>query len=150
MSKQKELFANEEIAEAEKTKLQPPPMYKVVLNNDDYTPMEFVVEVLQKFFGMDLDKATQVMLSVHYSGKGVCGMFTAEIAETKVVLLDIHLHLTSELGRPVRDHFDLLDLLHLCPTIHYECVIDRDAVDVLDAKSLKLSKLLFEAWKLIR
>lgn len=72
MSKQKELFANEEIAEAEKTKLQPPPMYKVVLNNDDYTPMEFVVEVLQKFFGMDLDKATQVMLSVHYSGKGVC------------------------------------------------------------------------------
>ncbi len=53
----------------QKTKLQPPPMYKVVLNNDDYTPMEFVVEVLQKFFGMDLDKATQVMLSVHYSGK---------------------------------------------------------------------------------
>ena len=70
MSKQKELFANEEIAEAEKTKLQPPPMYKVVLNNDDYTPMEFVVEVLQRFFGMDLEKATQVMLSVHYSGKG--------------------------------------------------------------------------------
>ena len=55
MSKQKELFANEEIAEAEKTKLQPPPMYKVVLNNDDYTPMEFVVEVLQRFFGMDLE-----------------------------------------------------------------------------------------------
>jgi ATP-dependent Clp protease adaptor protein ClpS len=71
MSKQKELFANEEIAEAEKKKLQPPHMYKVVLNNDDYTPMEFVVEVLQRFFGMDLEKATQVMLSVHYSGKGL-------------------------------------------------------------------------------
>ena len=84
MSKQKELFANEEIAEAEKTKLQPPPMYKVVLNNDDYTPMEFVVEVLQKFFGMDLDKATQVMLAVHYDGKGICGVYTADIAETKV------------------------------------------------------------------
>lgn len=65
MSKQKELFANDEIAEAEKTKLQLPPMYKVVLNNDDYTSMEFVVGVLQKFFGMDLDKAIQVMLSVH-------------------------------------------------------------------------------------
>ena len=72
------------------TELQPPPMYKVVLNNDDYTPMEFVVEVLQKFFGMDLDKATQVMLSVHYSGKGVCGMFTAEIAETKVVQVNTY------------------------------------------------------------
>ena len=90
MSKQKELFANEEIAEAEKTKLHPPPMYKVVLNNDDYTPMEFVVEVLQRFFGMDLEKATQVMLSVHYSGKGVCGTFTAEIAETKVVQVNTY------------------------------------------------------------
>ncbi|MGL6517608.1 ATP-dependent Clp protease adapter ClpS [Aeromonas caviae] len=90
MSKQKELFANEAIAEAEKTKLQPPPMYKVVLNNDDYTPMEFVVEVLQRFFGMDLEKATQVMLSVHYSGKGVCGTFTAEIAETKVVQVNTY------------------------------------------------------------
>lgn len=90
MSKQKELFANEEIAEAEKTKLQPPPMYKVVLNNDDYTPMEFVVEVLQRFFGMDLDRATQIMLSVHYSGKGVCGTFTAEIAETKVVQVNTY------------------------------------------------------------
>lgn len=90
MSKQKELFANEEIAEAEKTKLQPPSMYKVVLNNDDYTPMEFVVEVLQRFFGMDLEKATQVMLSVHYSGKGVCGTFTAEIAETKVVQVNTY------------------------------------------------------------
>ena len=60
MSKQKELFANEEIAEAEKTKLQPPPMYKVVLNNDDYTPMDFVVVVLQTVFAMSREKATQV------------------------------------------------------------------------------------------
>ena len=65
-------------------KLHPPAMYKVVLNNDDYTPMDFVVEVLQKFFRMSIEQATDVMLSVHYQGKGVCGIFTAEIAETKV------------------------------------------------------------------
>jgi len=62
-----------------------PPMYRVVLLNDDFTPMEFVVEVLQMFFGMDHDRATQVMLHVHTRGKGVCGVFTFEIAETKVV-----------------------------------------------------------------
>jgi ATP-dependent Clp protease adaptor protein ClpS len=62
-----------------------PPMYKVVLLNDDFTPMDFVVEVLQLFFGMDHDRATQVMLHVHTRGKGVCGVFTFEIAETKVV-----------------------------------------------------------------
>ncbi|WMC11450.1 ATP-dependent Clp protease adapter ClpS [Oceanimonas pelagia] len=75
---------DDKLKEAEETALQPPPMYKVILNNDDYTPMDFVVEVLQKFFAMDMDKATEVMLSVHYQGKGVCGLFTAEIAETKV------------------------------------------------------------------
>ncbi|MFM2483913.1 ATP-dependent Clp protease adapter ClpS [Celerinatantimonas yamalensis] len=67
------------------TRLRPPSLYKVVLNNDDYTPMEFVVEVLQRFFNMDLEKATEVMLTVHYQGKGICGVFTAEVAETKVV-----------------------------------------------------------------
>ncbi|MDX1454888.1 MAG: ATP-dependent Clp protease adapter ClpS [Gammaproteobacteria bacterium] len=64
-------------------KLKRPPLYKVVLLNDDYTPMEFVVEILQKFFRMDRTKATQVMLNVHTKGKGVCGVFTYEIAETK-------------------------------------------------------------------
>lgn len=62
-----------------------PPMYRVILLNDDFTPMEFVVEVLQTFFRMDHDRATQVMLHVHTRGKGVCGVFTFEIAETKVV-----------------------------------------------------------------
>ena len=61
-----------------------PPMYQVVLLNDDYTPMDFVVEVLQVFFGMNREKATQVMLHVHTRGKGVCGVFTREVAETKV------------------------------------------------------------------
>lgn len=60
-----------------------PPLFKVVLVNDDYTPMEFVVEVLQTFFYMDRNKATQIMLHVHTRGKGVAGVYTYEIAETK-------------------------------------------------------------------
>ncbi|MBB1488497.1 ATP-dependent Clp protease adapter ClpS [Oceanospirillum sediminis] len=68
-----------------KPELKQPPMYKVVLLNDDYTPMEFVVEILTTFFNMDQDKATQVMLAVHTKGKGVCGVYTRDIAETKCV-----------------------------------------------------------------
>ncbi len=62
-----------------------PPLYQVVLINDDYTPMEFVVHVLEQFFTMNRDKATQVMLHVHTRGKGVCGVFSREVAETKVI-----------------------------------------------------------------
>lgn len=65
--------------------VKPPPMYRVILLNDDYTPMDFVIEILRTFFGMSHDRATQVMLHVHTRGKGVCGVFTFEIAETKVV-----------------------------------------------------------------
>ena len=64
-------------------KLKKPPLYKVVMLNDDYTPMEFVVEVLQVFFGMSREKATQVMLAVHTTGKATCGIFPRDIAETK-------------------------------------------------------------------
>ena len=70
--------------EEAKPKLKRPPLYKVVLLNDDFTPMEFVVHVLEVFFGMGREKATEVMLHVHTRGKGVCGVFTYEIAETKV------------------------------------------------------------------
>jgi ATP-dependent Clp protease adaptor protein ClpS len=70
--------------ETAKPKLAKPPLWKVVLLNDDYTPMEFVVEVLQVFFRLDKEQATRVMLHVHQKGKGVCGVFTREIAETKV------------------------------------------------------------------
>ncbi|MDN6297460.1 MAG: ATP-dependent Clp protease adapter ClpS [Halomonas sp.] len=63
--------------------LAKPPMYKVVLHNDDYTPMDFVVEVLQAFFYLESEAAVQVMLAVHTQGKATCGVFTRDIAETK-------------------------------------------------------------------
>jgi len=66
-----------------KPKLAKPPMYKVVLINDDYTPMDFVVDVLRSFFSMNVEKATQIMLKVHTEGKGVCGVFSKDVAETK-------------------------------------------------------------------
>jgi ATP-dependent Clp protease adaptor protein ClpS len=61
-----------------------PPRFKVILLNDDFTPMDFVVEVLQTFFGLDRENATRVMLQVHTRGKGVCGVYTRDVAETKV------------------------------------------------------------------
>ncbi|MBZ5486334.1 ATP-dependent Clp protease adapter ClpS [Halomonas aquamarina] len=63
--------------------LAQPPLYKVVLHNDDYTPMDFVIEVLQEFFNLDSEKAVQIMLAVHTQGKATCGIFTRDIAETK-------------------------------------------------------------------
>ena len=66
------------------TRVKPPPLYKVMLLNDDYTPMEFVVLVMQKFFAMDRERAIQIMLKVHTEGVGVCGVFPKDIATTKV------------------------------------------------------------------
>ena len=65
-------------------KLKRPPLFKVVLINDDYTPMEFVVHILEAFFGMNRETATHIMLNVHTKGKGVCGVFPRDIAETKM------------------------------------------------------------------
>ena len=70
--------------EEERPKVKRPPLYRVVLMNDDYTPMEFVVDILETVFGMERTQATQVMLEVHTKGKGICGVFNHEIAETKV------------------------------------------------------------------
>ena len=70
--------------EEEQPRLKPPKQYKVIVVNDDYTPMEFVVQVLMMFFGMDNARATRVMMSVHTRGKGICGIYSHEIAETKV------------------------------------------------------------------
>ena len=72
------------VVEEAKPRLQQPPQYKVIMINDDFTPMEFVVQVLQMFFHHSREQAVQIMLQVHQSGRGVAGIFPAEIAETKV------------------------------------------------------------------
>lgn len=72
------------ILEAERSKTKPPKLYKVILLNDDYSAMEFVVEVLQRFFSMGRERATQVMLKVHNEGSAVCGVYPKDTAETKV------------------------------------------------------------------
>ncbi|MFW0825928.1 ATP-dependent Clp protease adapter ClpS [Cronobacter dublinensis] len=89
MSKDKSWLDFDHLAEDDlREALNPPSMYKVILMNDDYTPMEFVIDVLQKFFSYDVERATQLMLTVHYQGKAICGVFTAEVAETKVALVN--------------------------------------------------------------
>ena len=79
-----------DLLEKEATKVKPPAMYNVVLNNDDYTPMDFVIEILERFFSLDIEKATEVMLKVHYEGKAICGTYSAEIAETKVAQVTMY------------------------------------------------------------
>jgi ATP-dependent Clp protease adaptor protein ClpS len=72
------------VLEVQPAKVMPPPLYKVLLLNDDFTPMDFVVVVLQQFFGLNREQATVVMLKVHREGKGVCGVFPRDVAATKV------------------------------------------------------------------
>jgi len=72
------------IVQESKPRLKKPPLFKVILLNDDYTPMEFVVHVLELFFSLSRENATRIMLQVHIQGKGVCGTYSREIAETKV------------------------------------------------------------------
>jgi ATP-dependent Clp protease adaptor protein ClpS len=71
-----------------KPRLKRPPLYKVIILNDDYTPMDFVVHILEIFFSVDRGNATRIMLEIHTHGKGVCGIYTHEIAETKVSLVN--------------------------------------------------------------
>ena len=88
MSERKDQFGHDDgfdlAVEEARPKLKQPPLYRVLLINDDYTPMEFVVDILETIFSMERTRATQVMLEVHTKGKGVCGVFNYEIAETKV------------------------------------------------------------------
>ena len=86
------------VATLEKPKVKKPPLYRVILLNDDYTPMEFVVYVLQMFFGFEGDKAQQIMLAVHTHGKGGCGIFTKEVAETKSAQVN---NFAKENGHPL-------------------------------------------------
>ncbi len=76
------------VVQQAKPQLKKPPLYKVILLNDDFTPMDFVVEVLTDFFNMNLERATQVMLQVHTQGVGVCGTYTKDVAETKVHIVN--------------------------------------------------------------
>ena len=75
-----------------KPQLKRPPLYKVVMHNDDYTPMEFVVHILENFFSMNREKATQVMLTVHTQGKAVCGIYSRDVAETKTAQVNDYAH----------------------------------------------------------
>ena len=75
------------VVERQEAKTKPPSLYQVVLLNDDYTPMEFVVMVLQEYFKRDLETATQIMLKIHHDGRGVCGVYSKDVAATKVELV---------------------------------------------------------------
>ncbi len=87
------------VLERRPQKVKPPQMYQVVLLNDDYTPMEFVVVVIQEFFGKDLEAATQIMLKIHLDGKGVCGVYSKDVAATKV---DQVLEAAHKAGHPLK------------------------------------------------
>ncbi len=78
------------LLEETKPQLQKPAMYQVILINDDFTPMHFVVQVLEQFFGLTAERATQIMFQIHHQGKAVCGIYTYDIAETKVALVSDH------------------------------------------------------------
>ena len=82
-SKDEDVEGNVKLAVKPKTKI--PPLYRVLMMNDDYTPMEFVIEVLEKFFQKNREEATQIMLHVHQRGVGVCGIYTYDLAETKAM-----------------------------------------------------------------
>ena len=89
--------------EALRSKLQPPKMYRVLLLNDDFTPMEFVIEVLQHFFGKSRESATQIMLKIHLDGRGVCGVYSRDVAATKVEQV---LQAAQKAGHPLQATFE--------------------------------------------
>ena len=80
-------------------KIKPPQMYQVVMLNDDYTPMEFVIVVIQEFFGKDRETATQIMLKIHLDGKGICGVYSRDVAATKV---DQVMDAAAKAGHPLQ------------------------------------------------
>ena len=87
------------VLERRTKKVKPPHLYQVVMLNDDYTPMEFVVSVIQEFFGKDRETATQIMLKIHIDGKAVCGVYSRDIATTKV---DQVMDAAAQAGHPLQ------------------------------------------------
>ena len=87
------------VMERRTQKTRPPSMYQVVMLNDDYTPMEFVVIVIQEFFSKDLETATQIMLKIHLDGRGVCGVYSRDVAQTKV---DQVMDAANKAGHPLQ------------------------------------------------
>ena len=98
---------HEELEVDRETRLEEPPMYQVYLINDDYTPMEFVVDILMTVFRKSQEESTEIMLLVHHQGKGLCGVYTYEVAETKV---DTVHELAEESGYPLRSVMERNDL----------------------------------------
>lgn len=94
------------VLERQTEKVKPPRMYQVVMLNDDYTPMEFVVMVLQEFFNKDLETATQIMLKVHVEGRGICGVYSKDVATTKVEQV---LEAAHKAGHPLKCVSEPLD-----------------------------------------
>jgi ATP-dependent Clp protease adaptor protein ClpS len=94
---------NSSVLELEHSKSKPPKLYKVILLNDDFTTMEFVIEVLQTFFAKTQEQATQIMLKIHHEGSAVCGVYTKDIAETKVVQVS---EFSTQHGHPLRCHME--------------------------------------------
>jgi ATP-dependent Clp protease adaptor protein ClpS len=91
------------VLERRRQRLQPPRMYQVVMLNDDFTPMEFVIVVLQEFFGKDRESATQIMLKIHLDGRGVCGVYSQDVAATKVEQV---LDAAQKAGHPLQATFE--------------------------------------------
>lgn len=91
------------VLERRRQRLQPPHMYQVVMLNDDFTPMEFVIVVLQEFFGKDRETATQIMLKIHLDGRGICGVYSRDVAATKVEQV---LQAAQKAGHPLQATFE--------------------------------------------
>ena len=94
---------NSSVLELERSKTKPPKLYKVLLLNDDFTTMEFVIEVLRMFFSKSTEQATQIMLKVHNEGSAVCGVYTKDVAETKVEQVSAF---STQHGHPLRCHME--------------------------------------------
>ena len=106
MQSQKEGENDPGVAIADDVKIEPPKMYKVLLHNDDYTSMEFVIHVLTKFFAKGFEEANAIMLKVHHDGVGICGIYTHEVAESKSAKVNKY---SKSKGHPLKCTFEACD-----------------------------------------